>query len=96
MATVRQVMQPAEWNPELQVMQVSDYLRVVVDLYDDHSHQEIICLRFADYQGLQAEWEGGVATVVLGAAVATALGGAEGDGLTPGQRGAVGVVIGQE
>jgi len=49
-------------------------LFVKIDRYAGASEHIVIRLPFADYAGLEAEWEAGSATTVLKAAVETALG----------------------
>lgn len=93
MARIRQIARQAEWNADEQKIVDADAVRVVVDLYDNASHLEILLLAFADYEGLEAEWTAGESTAVLGAAIAEELGDAHGDSLTESQRGAVGIVI---
>lgn len=90
MATLKKLTRPMEWHTESQTMVACDYVIAVVDLYDDGSHQEVVCLHFESHAGLQAEWEAGSSTAVLEAALEGLLGGVEGDELTESQRGAIG------
>ena len=59
-----------------------DYLLVTVDYNNDGRRVAQVQLAFADYAGLQAEWEAGTATTVLEAALDTWLG-ATGFGTDP-------------
>lgn len=78
MATARKTIRPTVYDSETGVAD-AEYLRTEVDLYDDHSVLVPLVLHFADYAGLEAEWDAGVATTVLEAAVEDALGLTEGD-----------------
>ena len=89
MATVKKLLRPGEWNQTTQVVQECNYLWLLVDLYDDGSCEEVVTLRFADHEGLEAEWVAGEATAVLEAALLSKLVDAIGDELTDDQRGVV-------
>jgi hypothetical protein len=78
MATARKTIRPTVYDSETGVAD-ADHLRTVVDLYDDHSVLVPLVLYFADYTGLESEWDAGVATTVLEEAVEDALGLTAGD-----------------
>lgn len=48
-------------------------LEVIVDRQGAESTGYVLQLAFADYAGLEAEWDAGTATTVLSAAIGTAL-----------------------
>ncbi|HOX27429.1 MAG TPA: hypothetical protein PLU44_16905 [Candidatus Krumholzibacteria bacterium] len=86
MATIKKMFRPTVFDPDTQVHAAADHLYVVVDLHSDGTCEEVVQLAFADYAGLEAEWEAGVATTVLEAAVADRLDDLVGDALTAPQR----------
>lgn len=101
MARIKKLMRPKEWSNATGEIIDSGYVLAVVDLHDDGSQEEVVCLSFEQHAGLLAEWEAGESTVVLQAALAAVLSGAELEDLadiTDGQRGAIGqqIVIGEE
>jgi len=93
MATIRKISRPTEWNPNTESMNDCGYVRLVVDVHDDGSLEDVVCLNFADHAGLQAEWEAGESTAVLLAALGVVVGEIQGDDLTDEQRGAIGQQI---
>lgn len=78
MATARMTIRPTVYDSETGLAE-AEYLRTLVDLNDDHSVLVPLVLQFADYAGLETEWDAGVATTVLEAAVEDALGLTGGD-----------------
>lgn len=74
MATIKKRMRPEEWNSISQTQAPAEHLWLLVDLYDDGAVEVPLVVQFADYAGLEAEWDAGVATSVLEAAVEDLLG----------------------
>jgi len=73
------VSQPIAYNSSTGDYEYQDSLRVELDVAEIRL---VASLAFADYAGLETEWDAGIATTVLEAAVVTWLG-AEGDGDDP-------------
>lgn len=73
----------------------ADYLLVTVDVYSDDRVLDHLIMKFADYAGLQTEWEAGAATTITEAAIVTAWGarGGSDDRITSTQRGIIGKVL---
>lgn len=71
-----------------------DGVLVKLDLDSDGRRLRVIFLAFADYAGLQTEWEAGSATTVLDSSIDTALASLPNDDeLTPTQAGYMGTQI---
>lgn len=90
MALIKNILRPKSWNPHTESMEPADALRVELDLYEDGSFIDVVSLQFADHAGLEAEWDAGLVTTVLEAAIADVLAGAEDDPLPAGHRSSIG------
>jgi len=86
MALIKKMYRPTVYDSDTQVFGDADHVVVLVDLHSDGTCEEWTRVDFADYPGLEAEWEAGVATAVLEAAVADLLDELAGDALTVPQR----------
>lgn len=97
--TVKKFFRPAITVPgaggEVPEQELADHLVVEIDRFSNGLVMAQICLAFADYAGLEAEFVAGTATTVLAAAIATEIAAndvAYGD-MTSAQRSYVGAQI---